>query len=160
MQTSQSASRTFTFLAIVLMALSRCQQNFVCGLSRHLSRTNTWKSLKIQGIDVKRYASASSEGVENVAKVNTKKEKKKKGSESTPIETRNSTEGLEDFRQARIQKLNQIREKGGNPFAYTFSQTHKVVNLVEKVREITSRFCFLLMHILQSFAIVSSSTLV
>ena len=48
----------------------------------------------------------------------------------------NSTAILEDIRQARINKIGIIRKNGGNPFAYTYSQAHKSLDLFEQYKDL------------------------
>lgn len=57
------------------------------------------------------------------------KKKSKSADPSPPL-------ALEEIRQARLSKVESIRVRGGNPFAYSFAQTHKCADLIETYREL------------------------
>lgn len=79
----------------------------------------------------------SSSSSSNSDTVKSAGESKKKGKKSAAVAigtvSSNSTEALEEIRKSRIEKMNIVREKGGNPYAYTYSQTHKLANLAKEV---------------------------
>jgi len=75
-------------------------------------------------------------GVTDKSKVSNNKSKKNPAPSKAnkSVANSNSTEVLEDIRNIRINKINIIKEKGGNPFAYSFQQTHKTADLVLQVQ--------------------------
>ena len=108
----------------------------VGSISRHLYRHKVWKDVRCQDSNSFRFYSnpSSVDGLDASANSGSKKSKKKSKTDAVAVDNKNSTENLEDFRQIRLKKINTIRERGGNPFAYTFDQTHKVVTLIQQVR--------------------------
>lgn len=123
-----------TLIGAEIIAMS-FRQHLVSRFSRYY-RPTIWKAFRCQEFNSFRFYSntASVDGVDASANSGNKKTKKKSKADTVAGDNRNSTESLEDFRQSRLKKINTIRERGGNPFAYTFDQTHKVVTLIQKVR--------------------------
>lgn len=55
---------------------------------------------------------------------------KKQKTKSTHQETSNQpAQGIDEIKKARVTKLEQLKELGTNPFAYSFDQTHKAADL-------------------------------
>lgn len=72
--------------------------------------------------------SSNSDKTDKTNSNNQKKEKSKKNS-STGNEEPLTPESIEEIKRARLAKLQCIKDKGMNPFAYTFDQTHKTSQL-------------------------------
>ena len=122
-----------TLIGVVeIIAMSFRQQHIIGSISR-LCRPTILKAFRSQN-NFRSYSNtAAVDGADSSATSGGKKSKKKSKPDSILIDNKNSTENLEDFRQTRLKKISTIRERGGNPFAYTFDQTHKIVTLIQTV---------------------------
>lgn len=122
-----------TLIGVVeILAMSFRQQHIIGSISRHLCRPTILNAFRSQN-SFRSYSSTDSIGGADSGATSGSKKAKKKSKADSVVDNKNSTETLEDFRQTRLKKISTIRERGGNPFAYTFDQTHKIVTLIQKV---------------------------